>query len=47
VTNLWRRILAGLTHTDPGYDLTPLPRRSDAFDHWLRDQREQADRRAS
>lgn len=43
MTNLWRRVLAGLTHTGPGYDLTPLPRRSDTFDHWLRDQREQAD----
>lgn len=41
--NLWRRLHAALTHTGPGYDTTPLPRRSDAFDHWLRDQREQSD----
>jgi len=43
MTDLWRRVLAGLTHTGPGYDTTPPPRRGDAFDHWLRDQREQAD----
>lgn len=43
MTNVWRRVLAGLTHAGPGYDLTSPPRRGDAFDHWLRDQREQAD----
>ncbi|MEU7149152.1 hypothetical protein AB0B15_14120 [Streptomyces sp. NPDC045456] len=34
-----RRILAAFAGPHP----TPLPRRSDAFDHWLRDQREQSD----
>ncbi|MEV0556304.1 hypothetical protein AB0I27_22980 [Streptomyces sp. NPDC050597] len=36
---LIRRILSGLA----GPQTAPIPRRSDAFDHWLRDQREQAD----
>ncbi|MEV5944639.1 hypothetical protein [Streptomyces sp. NPDC051994] len=38
-----RRWFNALLHRGPGYDTTPLPRRGDAFDHWLRDQREQAD----
>lgn len=42
-TTWLRRLLAALTHTGPGYDTAPLPYRGDRFDHWLRDQREQAD----
>lgn len=38
-----RRLYAAFTNRGPGYDLTSPPRRGDAFDHWLRDQREQAD----
>ncbi len=41
MTDLWRRLLAAFTHSGPGYDTTPLPRRGDDFDHWLRDQRDQ------
>lgn len=43
MSDFWRRVLAALTHTGPGYDPAPLPYRGDRFDHWLRDQREQAD----
>ncbi len=43
MTSTLRRWLDAILHRGPGYDTTPLPRRSDVFDHWLRDQREQAD----
>jgi hypothetical protein len=32
-----------LLHRNSEYGAAPMPRRSDAIDHWLRDQREQAD----
>lgn len=35
-----RRLLAALTHSGPGYDLPPLPRRGDHVEAWLRDQRD-------
>lgn len=35
-----RRFLAALTHTGPGYDLTPLPARGDAVETWLKAQRD-------
>lgn len=43
MTSTRTRILNAILHRGPGYDTTPLPHRGDAFDHWLRDQREQAD----
>lgn len=36
-----RRFLAAVTHSGPGYDLTPLPARGDAVEQWLRTQRDQ------
>ena len=37
----WRRFLRALTHSGPGYDLTPLPRRGDHVEAWLKAQRDQ------
>ncbi|MFJ2630911.1 hypothetical protein ACIO6U_02965 [Streptomyces sp. NPDC087422] len=36
-----RRALAALTHSGPGYDLTPLPARGDAVETWLKGQRDE------
>jgi hypothetical protein len=38
--NLLRRLLAAVTHSGPGYDLPPIPARGDAFDTWLKTQRD-------
>lgn len=35
----WRQVLDALTHTGPGYEHTPVPRRGDAVDQWLFAQR--------
>lgn len=32
----FRRFLAAVTHSGPGYDLTPLPARGDHVEMWLR-----------
>lgn len=32
----FRRLLAAVTHSGPGYDLPPLPARGDAVEAWLR-----------
>lgn len=36
-----RRLLASLTHSGPGYDLPPQPRRGDHVEAWLKAQRDQ------
>ncbi|ARX81592.1 hypothetical protein SMD44_00990 [Streptomyces alboflavus] len=43
MTTTLRRWLNAILHRGLSHDTTPLPRRSDTFDHWLRDQREKAD----
>ena len=35
-----RRFLDALTHSGPGYDLSPLPARGDAVEQWLKQQRD-------
>jgi hypothetical protein len=32
-----RRLLAAVTHSGPGYDLPPLPRRGDPVEAWLKE----------
>lgn len=36
-----RRLLAAVTHSGPGYDLPPQPRRGDHVAAWLKAQRDQ------
>ncbi|MBD3004672.1 hypothetical protein [Streptomyces sp. 5-10] len=40
--DLFRRGLPAVTHTGPGYDLTPLPQRGDVVEQWLKTQRDAA-----
>lgn len=40
MTALFRRLLAAVTHSGPGYDLPVLPRRGDAVEAWLKTQRD-------
>jgi hypothetical protein len=41
VKTILRRLLAAVTHSGPGYDLPPVPRRGDAVEAWLRAERDQ------
>ena len=39
--DMFRRVLAALTHSGPGYEPPHMPRRGDAFEQWLKAQRDQ------
>lgn len=39
------KFLDALTHSGPGYDLTPRPARGDDFEAWLKAQRDRYDER--